>query len=279
MAVRRLAAVLLVAAAGLCPAQAQVQGPRPAPPSHLDPKSIEIDEQRHLGTPLDPALQLIGEDGRRFALRELLGKPLLLLFSYYSCDGACPTVNRQLAAAIASAQRFRSGEDYRVLTVSFDPRDDAAGLRRFVQLNTEGAGRGGWRFSLFADGADIRRIAESVGYKWFWSVRDRLFVHPNVLVVLTPEGRIARYLPAWAIGPRDIDLALIEADWGRVGNAGRLIDIATGLCFSYSYRDGRYVLNLPLFVAAGSLTLGFAAIVGGFAIFRRRRARQEVQLA
>lgn len=267
----RWPASIIVLAAMLAALPVLAQPGNSPTPSNLDPATLAIDEAKFIGTPLDGELPLIGEDGRRFPLRELFGKPLLLLFSYYSCDGACPAVNRKLAEAIHGAQRFRAGEDYRVLTVSFDRRDSPASLRKFVQLLGPGAAPSAWRFALFADDGDIARIAEKVGYKYFWSVRDRLFVHPNMMIVLTPEGRVARYLPAWTIGPRDVDLALIESDWGRITATTRIIDIATGICFSYSYKDGRYKLNAPLFIAAGSLTLGFASVVAGFAVFRRRR--------
>jgi protein SCO1/2 len=283
VAVRRHPALLLVAArwlAALLAAAVLAAGAARAeygrvPDSHIDPAALEIDQSRFLGTPLAPDLALVAEDGRPFELGELLGKPVLLLFSYYSCDGACPTVNRRLAEAIAGAKRFRAAEDYQVLTLSFDRKDTPAGARRFVQvLGADAAATRAWRFALFADGSDIKRVAESVGYRFFWSVRDRVFVHPNVLIVLSPEGRVARYLPSWTIAPRDIELALIEADWNRITASTRLLDIAAGICFSYNFKEGRYVLNAPLFIAAGSLTLGFASVIAGFAVFRRSRRKE-----
>ncbi|MFO1283794.1 MAG: SCO family protein [Burkholderiales bacterium] len=273
MAVRRLAALFLVAlAVGSSPAAAQ---PARAPTtSHVDPASLAIDEARFLGTPLDPELALIGDDGARFRLGDLFGRPLLLLFSYYSCDGACPTVNRALAEAIAGVTRFRAGTDYRVLTLSFDAKDTPATVRRFVRELGAGAAPDAWRFALAADPRDVKRIAEQVGYKYFWSVQDRLFVHPNVMIVVSSDGRVARYLPSWNLGARDVELALTEGAGSRAGSTASIIDIARGICFSYSYREGRYVLNAPLFVAAGSLTLGFAGVIAGFAVFRRSRRRE-----
>jgi len=245
------------------------------PDSHIDPAVLSIDESRHLGTPIGGDLRLVDEQGRTFVLGELFGKPLLLLLSYYSCDGACPTVNRRLAQAIGEVDRFLPGEDFRVLTLSFDRRDRPDSVRGFVRtVGLEREAARGWRFALFEQGDDIRRIAESVGYRYFWSVRDRMFLHPNVLIVLSPEGRVVRYLPAASIGKRDVELAMIESDWGRVSESTRVLDILSGVCFSYSYKDGRYVLNAPLFIAAGSLTLGFAAIVAAFSLFRRFRRKE-----
>lgn len=245
------------------------------PPSHLDLGALAIDEAKHLGAPLGGDLVLIGEDGRRFSLGEVFGKPLLLLLSYYSCDGACPTVNRVLAKAIAGVKRFRLGEEFRVLTLSFDGKDDLGALRHFAEtLGIAPEARPGWRFALAADRAGIQRITETVGYRYFWSVRDRVFVHPNVLIVLSPEGRVARYLPAASIEPRDIELAMIESAWGRVNSSTRVLDILAGACFSYSYRDGRYVLNVPLFAAAGSLTLGVALLILSFSVFGRFRKKE-----
>jgi protein SCO1/2 len=95
-----------------------------------------------------------------------------------------------------------------------------------------------------------------------------------VLIVLSPEGRVARYLSSWTIGPHDIELALIESDWTRITGSSRLIDIAAGICFSYNYKEGRYVLNAPLFIAAGSLTLGIGALILSLSLFRRFRRRE-----
>lgn len=267
----RLAALLVLFAIAF-PAAAQYGR---TPDSHFDAGSLAIDETKFLGVPLGADLALADEQGRRFRLGELLGKPVLLLFSYYSCDGACPAVNRQLAQAIAGVKRWRAGEDFRVLTLSFDPKDKPAAVKHFLAtLGIEPQAGTGWRFALFAEPGDIKRIAESVGYRYFWSMRDRVFVHPAVLIVLSPEGRVARYLPAASIGPREVELALIESDWNRVTDSSRLIDLAAGVCFSYSYKEGRYVLNAPLFIAAASLTLGIGALIVSFSLFRRFRHRE-----
>lgn len=246
-----------------------------APVSQPDPALFALDEAKHLGAPLPADAELVGEDGRRFRLGELFGKPLLLLLSYYDCDGSCPATHRVLAEALGGAKRMRAGSHYRVLTLSFDAKDDLAALRRFEQaLGLVPELRAGWRFALGADRRAIENIASAAGFRYRWSVQDRVFVHPALLVVLTPEGRIARYLPAASIRPRDVELAIIEADWNRIAQSGRVLDLLAGACFSYSYKDGRYVLNVPLFAAAGSVTLGASLLILSFSVFGRRRKKE-----
>ncbi len=245
------------------------------PESHVDLSTLAIDQAKYLGAPLERGLALIDASGDRFTLGDMLGKPLLLLLSYYSCDGVCPTMNRKLAEAIAQVKRFRSGQDFRVLTASFDRNDRPEAIRHFESMaGIEDPAGQGWRLALFADSADIKRLTEAVGFRYFWSARDRVFMHPNVLIVLSPEGRVARYLPAATLTARDIELALIESDWNRIANSTRVLDLVSGVCFSYSYKDGRYVLNAPLFIAAGSLTLGLGAVVLSFSVFRKFKHRE-----
>ena len=85
-----------------------------------DSSVMQIDEPRFLGNRLKRETVLTDADGRTFRVGEVLGKPLILLLSYYGCDGTCPTMNAELAKALEGVKRFRLGQDYRVLTVSFD---------------------------------------------------------------------------------------------------------------------------------------------------------------
>lgn len=245
-----------------------------ARPPHLresapDPKIMQIDEARHLGAALPPGLALVDADGRAFTLGELLGKPLILLLSYYGCDGTCPSMNRLLYTVLPQVERFRIGRDYRVLTVSFDRADTPQSAARFVdRAGIPQALRTGWRHAVAKGGEP--RLAEAVGFRFFWSNADKTFLHPNVLVFLTPEGRIARYLYGTGLDARAIGLALIDADWGRIGREASVIDLLTGVCFSYNYADGKYQPNYPLLIGFGSLLAGIASIALGMFIFGRK---------
>lgn len=118
--------------------------------------------------------------------------------------------------------------------------------------------------------ADVEALAGSVGFRFFWSNADKTFLHPNVLVFLTPEGRVARYLYGTKLDARAIQLALIDADWGRIAERASVIDMLTGVCFSYNYAEGRYQPNYPLLIGLGSLLFGLSLMAFGAFVFRRK---------
>jgi protein SCO1 len=263
-----LAALLLAAANG-----AAAHGPT-APESTVDPVLLQIDEPRFLGAPLRRDLRLIDAAGAEFSLDDMLGKPVILLFSYYDCDGACPVINRALSRALSEVERFRVGRDYRVLTVSFDKRDTPQSAEHFAATTGVPAEmRGGWRFAVFEHQADVDAFTESVGFRFFWSDAAKAFLHPNALVFLTPEGRIARYLYGTAPSAKTIEFALIDADWNRIANSAAVFDILTGVCYSYNFADGSYRFNYSLLAGAGSLLFGISLIALGAIAYRRKIRR------
>ncbi len=248
----------------------------PAVDSTVDPALLRIDEPQHLGRALDRATPLVDADGREFAIGDLLGKPAILLLSYYGCDGTCPTMNVELAKALDRLPRFRPGRDYNVLTVSFDARDSEKTLREFLARTAgQGPSLPGWRHAVLKSHAEDRaaeRFAAQVGFRFFWSDGAKAFLHPNVIVFLTPEGRVARYLYGFRLEPRNVELALIDADWGRIADSAAVFDMLTGACFSFNYAEGRYQWNTPLLAGAGSLLFGIGAMAWGGLAYRKRRA-------
>ncbi|CAG1011524.1 hypothetical protein BURK2_04286 [Burkholderiales bacterium] len=266
---------LMALVALLAPLALPVQGAPAAKstPSAFDPKVLQIDEMRHLGTPLDASLPLIDGTGRGFTLGEMLGKPLVLVLSYYRCDGSCTVINQQVAEAVMGVRRFELGRDYRLLTVSFDRQDTPQTALAFAG-RTAPAGWEGWRHAVLAQPeGGVPALTAALGFRYFWSQPDQAFVHPNVLIFLTPEGRVARYLYGTAFDPRSIELALIDADWGRIANSASIIDMMTGVCFSYNYLEGKYQPNYPLLIGTGSLLFGVSLMLLGAVMYRKKLGR------
>lgn len=250
----------------------------PSRDSVADSAVAQIDEPTYLGVQLDGATRFIDSLGRSFTLNDLRGQPLILLISYYHCDGACPTMNRNLAAVLHEIKQRRVGRNYRVLTVSFDARDDAAAAATFAKETASALTadeQAGWRFAVLAahDAAAIKAFTQAVGFNYFWSEAARAFIHPNVLIFLTPQGRVARYIYGTRMNAQNLELALIDADWERISNSTALFDQLTGACFSYNYVSGRYEWNVSLLTGVAAFILGLGLLAASLLVYRRRLKR------
>lgn len=240
------------------------------PTSQLDPAVLRIDEKQFLGAKPDPATPLLDDTGQPATLAQYEGKPLILVLSYYNCDGSCSLVNAELASLLPDVRRWQLGRDYRVLTVSFDANDNTKTLNHFRDsLSLPKAVGEGWRFAVAGASEAARKLADSVGFKYFWSAEDRAFLHPGVYVFLSSEGRVVRYLYNTNSRALDVELALTDAQANEV-RPSQFINYAVSLCYSYNFVEGRYKLNLPLFAGLGSLVFGISLFLVSVMVFRRR---------
>ncbi len=206
----------------------------------------------------------------------MLDKPLILVLAYYTCDGSCSVINNDLKDLLEGVDDVAIGKDFRVLTLSFDEHDtleSTGAFRKHLALTSDM--NKDWRFATFQEKKDITAVTEKLGYQFFWSPRDRTFFHPGVFLFLSAEGRLIRVLYAGNSEPDDVSLAVLDAKQGNFEfKPKELINFAVSLCYSYNYKEGRYTVNIPLFVAAGSLTLGVAAFSVGALVFRWRKSRE-----
>ena len=270
MAIMALLTVMAGVSAGGSPAHAQM--PR-EPESEIDPKVFVIDEFKFLGVQPDKGLKLVDEQGQPFTLGSREGKPLILVLSYYNCDGTCSVINGDLAKLLAGQSAWTLGKDFNVLTVSFDPHDTQQSLAQFKKkLALPDEWKAGWTLALPATPDQAKVLADTVGFKFFWSNLDHSFLHPGVYVFLSPEGRVVRYLYTSQAKSFDIGLALTDALGNHI-TPQELVNFAVGLCYSYNYKDGRYKLNIPGFIGAGSLLFGITTFVLSVLVYRRRPNR------
>jgi protein SCO1/2 len=243
-------------------------------PSDLNASILQIDEKAALGRSMDADTPLIDHTGRTFAWRDMFGKPTILVLAYYTCDGSCAVVNMALLDLLKQAKRLRPGTDFNVITLSFDRHDTletTGAFRRHLDLTRELAAS--WTFATFRNEADLTTQTEKIGFKFFWSPADRIFLHPGAFLFFSPEGKLARVLYQQEIEGRDIELAVLDARQGQFAPR-EVINFALSLCYSYNYQDGHYSLNMPLFIGLGALASGlttFLACILVFKITRRKR--------
>lgn len=242
--------------------------------SDIDPDVFRIRESAFMGVRMDQDLELLDAQGRSMRVGDFSGKPLILIWSYYMCDGSCSSVNQELKRLLEGVKRQTLGEDYRVLTLSFDKQDTVESLRHFrSQLTLPPAWEAAWTFAVLKDPARIRDVTGRTGFNYFWAMQDKIFYHPNVFIFFSADGRIVRYLYALTNNKQDMELALLEARQGQF-RMNETIDFVVGLCYSYNYKEGRYTYNIPLFVGVGALFVGISLLLGSIFVFRRGRVKE-----
>jgi len=269
-----MACLFAVLGAGviLYPDRAQAAYGNVTEESQIDPEIFRIKEKNFLGGKVAGDYVLQDASRNSFKLSDMPAKPLILVLSYFSCDGACSVINRTLANTLKGVDRWQLGKDYNVLTVSFDQHDTPATMRTFREKMGFEQLPQGWRMATMQNRKEIDRLAGSIGFNFFWSPRDLIFLHPSVYTVLSPTGQITRYLYAGQVDADDVELALTKAMRGETSPVN-IIDFVVAACHSYNYKDGKYKLNIPLFVALGGLIVGVTLMVGGFMITKRKKAK------
>lgn len=253
-----LTAVFLAAA--VCQAQ---------PTSPVD--EVGFDQRLGVTVPLD--ITLCDETGARTTLGQLLldDRPVVLLPAYYRCPMLCNLSLAGLRDAVAAAG-LQPGRDYAIVVFSFDPLDTpqtAAAKRRDLLGNAEATDAAGWHF-LVGSRDQVAALCQSVGFRYRYDQASGQYAHAAGLAVLTPQGRVSRYLYGVQYAPRDLRLALVEASQNRIGRAA---DRVLLLCFAWDPSTGKYSLLVMNLVRLGAvLTL---AVLGTFLWRSRRLGRPE----
>jgi protein SCO1/2 len=216
--------------------------------------------------PLD--LVLRDEAGAPIRLGDALDKPTVLALVYFRCAGICSPLLNGLTGVVERTG-LRPGRDFQVLTVSFDDRDDpplaANKKRNYLAGLSPGFPPDAWRF-LTGDAATTKRLADAVGFGFRREGED--FVHPAVLTLLAPGGKITRYLYGISFLPFDVKMAVVEASRGlAVPTSSRILQ----LCYRYDTAGRRYFLDVTRL--AGIATAGALVLFGAGLALRSRRRR------
>jgi protein SCO1/2 len=231
----------------------------------------DVGFDQRLGESLPADITLRDELGRPLPMSELLGrKPLVLALVYYDCPMLCTLTLNGLTGALAAIP-FQVGREFDVITVSFDPRETpelaAEKKKSYLARYRRPDAEAGWRF-LTGDEAALSRLTAAVGFRYAWDDETKQFAHPAGIVVVTPEGRIARYLYGIEYAPKDLRLALVEASQKRIGSP---VDQLLLYCYRYDPMTGKYgaaIMNL----VRGAAVLTLLAL-GSFVGLMVRRER------
>jgi protein SCO1/2 len=281
MTLRRSITVLALVGAPLLGPLTAVAQRLPAPdgrPSREVPglDRIGVDEHLEELVPLD--VDFRDHEGREVKLSDYFDgkRPVLLTFAYHSCPTLCSMVLDAVVKGISEVP-WTAGDEYEIITISIDPRDtpEAAGEKRRELLEDYGrdSAEHGWHF-LVGEDEDIRRVADAVGFRYFYDSSQEQYGHPAAIMFLTPDAKVARYLYGLEFVPSDIRMALLEASQGRSISTTEQILL---YCYAYDPNANSYVLMATRVMQAGGvLTM---LVLGTFlaVLFRRERRRHHVE--
>jgi protein SCO1/2 len=236
-------------------------------------RAVAFEQRLGATVPLDA--RFVDDTGRAVTLRDYGGSPVLLVPAYFTCPMLCTLVVNGVVSALR-ALPFDVGREFTVVTYSFDPADGvkAAAEKKaavLAQYRRPDAAAG-WHF-LTAEATSIAALNEAIGFRATWDETTRQWAHASGIVLLTPDGRVARYFFGVEFAPRDLRLGIVETSAGTIGT---LVDALLLFCFHYDPATGRYsALALNAVRAGGLLTLlGLAAAIAWW--LRRERPQGAV---
>ncbi|OHV80983.1 SCO family protein [Ensifer sp. LCM 4579] len=240
----------------------------------FDPfKEARIDQRPGAQVPLD--LVFRDQAGGPTSLRQLAqGKPIVLAPVLHHCPNICGVTLSGLAEAI-SLQGFVPGRDFTVVAFGIDPQEGPEDALKAVEDLTAGSPKFAlWNIhALTGDARAVAAVTGALGYRYAWDERIGQYAHIAAVAVLTPGGRLARWLYGIAPQPRDLRLALTEAGRGEIGTWQ---DQLLLLCYHYDPVTGRYgaLISWLLRLGGGLTVLLGAGFIGMALVYERRIARR-----
>ena len=238
---------------------------------------VKIEQKLNEQLPLD--LTFRNEQGETVRLGDYFGKkPVVLSLVYYQCPMLC---NQVLNGMVTSFKvlNFKPGEEFEVVTVSFDPLETAELARskkstyvNYLPVAKRGPAANGWHF-LTGDQENIRRLTDAIGFHYYFDAATDQFAHGSAIYVATPQGKLSHYFYGIDYSPKDLRLSLVEASANKIGSP---VDQLLLYCYHYDPATGKYgavIMNIVRLAGIGTLVA-----IGIMFVFMRRLAASRMRL-
>jgi len=232
-------------------------------------RGVGIEQRLNEQVPLD--LKFRDETGQTVTLGSYFGKkPVILSLVYYTCPMLCTMAENGLLNTLRDV-KFDIGDQFEVVTVSFDPSDkpEMATAKKGIYVGLYGrrGAQRGWHF-LVGDQPAIQALTRAVGFHYNYDSQTRQFYHATAIMVLTPQGKVSRYFYGIMYPPRDVRLALVEASNEKIGNVA---DVVLLYCCQYDPATGKYGIVISRVLRLGGLITVLSLGMLVFALSRGRR--------
>lgn len=234
-----------------------------------NPDSVTIGVIEHLDNTIPLKLRFNNENNKQVTLQQIINKPTVLILVYFDCPGVCPAILGGVSDVIEKAD-LDLGSDYQVVTVSFNPIDTPEKATKMKQnfLRTKSKLHAKDWIYLTGDSLNIYSLTEAVGFRFQRNGLD--FVHPACITILSPQGKITRYLYGTRFLPFDLKMAIIEA---QKGLSRPTINRVLEFCFSFDPEGKKYVLDITR--VSGIVILFFAVLLFAILLLRSRKKKKK----
>ncbi len=234
-------------------------------------KEVEIGIVEKLGQTIPMDLKFVNEKNDTIPIGSLITKPTILSFVYFDCPGLCSPLLDGIADVVSKTE-LTLGKDYDIITISFNTKDTPEKARQkklnFVQKIKENQ-RGSWTY-LTGELVNIQQITESVGFRYKPTGVD--FAHPSTIIILSPQGKITRYLYGITYLPFELKMAIGEALKGQAQpSSNKLFDY----CFAYDPQSKTYTLQFTRLLGSFVLVLGLFFVLYLYVSSKRKSTKAD----
>lgn len=210
-----------------------------------DKAQVGLDEKYGNYLPLN--LTFYNSDGDTVLLKNVITKPTLIALVYYQCTGLCTPMQSELAW-IVDQVKLTPGVDFKLLSISFNHHETpviaAKWKRSYLQTIKRKFDPKDWLF-LTGDSVNIKLLTNACGF--YFKPTENQIMHTSVVIAISPDGKISRYLYGPDFNPFDVKMALLEAGSGKANPA---ITQTLQYCFTFDPAGRRYTLNITRIVGA-----------------------------
>ena len=209
------------------------------------------------GDMIPMGLQFRDTDGVLTELGSLFdGKqPVMLSFNYSDCPKLCSTQLQNMTQTLREVKKkFKVNEHFQMISISIDPNEQTVRLRetqdKYIKQYNEPGTEEGWHF-MTGKQAEIKKLTDVCGFRYRYIARQKYYSHPPVFILVSPEGKIVRYIHGLNYKAATIEQALIESAEGKIGSPINWLSYGLG-CYVYDEKNGQYNFQSMLIMKIGA---------------------------
>ena len=242
------------------------------------PKDLarQVGVDQNLDAQLDLGLSFKDENGKSVRLGEYFGRrPVMITMLQMTCDQVCSAQIEAMTHTM-NEMSFSAGKEFEVLNVSIDPREGPLVAKdvkeEWLKNYKRPSAQSGWHF-LTGDAKNIKALAKTLGIRYIWHEPTKQYIHPDGIVVATPDGKVSRYFLSFQdYQPQYMKFAVMEASKDHIGT---VVDRLALSCFHYNPNTGKYSFQIMSFlrIAGAAFVIGSLLAIWGMMRMEKRRGK------